>query len=393
MLQGLMDHSKSFTVVLTLVLAGTGCGSNTSIDAAIGTDAAEGTDAFSLDAAETDDASMPEDAGNDGGAPDAPPLPRTFVYATAGANTVTTFSINDATGVPTRLGTVDTGMLPEAIAVEPVGGFVYVANRSSNDVSAFAISDATGNLSSLGTIAAGMQPNSVAVHPSGRFVYVANAASNDISVYSVSATGTLTDAGRTVAGANPFDVIVSPDGAVLYVANASDSRIGAYTIDDTTGALTPLGTPVATVASSPHDVVVDPAGDFVYVPCLFDGVPYYEVGPTGTLSNLGTVMPGDGPIAAAIDPSGRSLYVLGNTSNDVTAFSLDDVTGVPTPGAAVATGASPTGIVIESSGRFAYVTAGGGVVTFAIDATTGALTAVGTPEPLTGSLTIASVTL
>lgn len=387
-----MDHSPKSLVGLFLVLVG-GCGSNTSIDASVSTDAAEAPDASSLDAADPgeDAAAPPEDAGTS--TPDAPARPRTFVYATNALNTVTTFSIDDATGAPTRLGSVDTGMQPDAIAVEPVGRFVYVANRNSNDVSAYAISDATGNLSPLGTVAAGTQPNSVAVHPSGRFVYVANAASNDISVYSVSATGTLTDAGRAAAGSNPFDVIVSPDGNLLYVANASDNRIGAYTIDDTTGALTPLGTPVSTVASSPHDVVVDPAGDFVYAPCLFDGVPYYEVGPTGMLSNLGTVMPGDGPIAAAIDPSGRSLYVLGNSSNDVTAFSLDDVTGVPTPGAAVATGSNPTGIVIESSGRFVYIVAGGGIVTFSIDAGTGALTQVGALEPLTSSLTLDSVTL
>jgi 6-phosphogluconolactonase (cycloisomerase 2 family) len=85
------------------------------------------------------------------------------------------------------------------------------------------------------------------VDPSGKFAYAANYSSSTISVYTIDqTTGALTLVGTPVtAGHGPYSVTVDPSGRFAYAANYHSGNISVYTIDQTTGALTTVGTPVA----------------------------------------------------------------------------------------------------------------------------------------------------
>jgi 6-phosphogluconolactonase len=121
-----------------------------------------------------------------------------FVYvatqnATPGsAGSVSTYTINAATGALTSMGTIAAGTDPVSVAVDPSGNFAYVPNFASNDVSMYTINSTSGALTLIGMIAAGLSPTSIAIHPSGKFAYVTNSGSNDVSMYSIGSTGTLT---------------------------------------------------------------------------------------------------------------------------------------------------------------------------------------------------------
>jgi 6-phosphogluconolactonase (cycloisomerase 2 family) len=57
-----------------------------------------------------------------------------------------------------------------------------------------------------------------------------------------------------IAGTAPESVTVDSSGRFAYVANAESNNISVYTIDQTTGALTAVGTPVA-AGTNPISVV------------------------------------------------------------------------------------------------------------------------------------------
>ena len=163
------------------------------------------------------------------------------------------------------------------------------------------------------------------------------------------------------------------------------------------GALAPIpGTLGSSHCLGSAGIAVDPSGKFIYMSggigspgrlCGFVIDPVTQawtpVEPAGATPNAtGTL-----PSAVAIDPSGRFMYVpggsIGGIGGNVTGFAIDSATGMPSPlpGSPYATSdGAPSSAVVDRAGRFLYVDQGsfdsGSIAVFAIDATTGALTAV-----------------
>jgi 6-phosphogluconolactonase (cycloisomerase 2 family) len=106
---------------------------------------------------------------------------------------------------------------------------------------------------------------------------------------------------------------------------------------------------------------------------------------TNELTTAGTFTTGNNPVAAAIDPGSRFLYVANSGSNTVTCYTVDSATGAATAiaGATVTTNFAPNGLAIDPLAGFLYVSTAfgnsGDVEGFSINAVTGALT------PLAGS--------
>jgi DNA-binding beta-propeller fold protein YncE len=251
--------------------------------------------------------------------------------------TISMYTINQNTGVlsPTTPATVPTGFLPQGIAIDPAGKFVYTANSDDNTVSMFTINQTTGVLSptSPATVltGAGTSPDSVTVDPTGKFAYVANQDNNTISMFTINSTsGVLTAATpATVAtGPSPFGVAVSPNGKFAYVPNngsggAITTGVSQYTINSTTGVLTP-NTPAAVAAgNAPAAVAVDPMSKFAYVVNRNDNtVSMYTINSTTgnltlnttTANTTGTISTGSQPYRINFDPSGLFLYVTNEQS-------------------------------------------------------------------------------
>src|SRR5947207_1067442 len=103
---------------------------------------------------------------------------------------VATFTNNVAvidTATNTVVASVPVGLVPQGVAANPAGTFVYVANGTSNNVSV--ISTATNTVTA--TVPVGLSPLGVAANPVLPFVYVTNTSSGNVSVIST-ATNTVT---------------------------------------------------------------------------------------------------------------------------------------------------------------------------------------------------------
>ena len=170
-----------------------------------------------------------------------------------------------------------------------------------------------------------------------------------------------------VVTGSPGTVTVDDVGAVVvtctnvgqfaYAANAGDNTISVYSIDSTTGALTPIGTPVPT-GTSPYAIAARGDGQYVYViNQISNNISVYAVNATsGALTPIAgsPFVAGSGPqaLAFASIPSGSYLYVANNSSNNLSAYSVDAGNGAlaPLSTATYATGTSPSAVSVSTTG-------------------------------------------
>ena len=227
------------------------------------------------------------------------------------------------------------------------------------------------------------------------FAYAANAGDNTISMYAMdSLTGALTAVGTPVAtGASPYAITGSPDRQHVYVVNEISNDISAYAVNATSGALTPIaGSPFA-AGTDPQALAFDASGAYLYVANHGSNTlsAYAVDASTGVLTPLATATyaTGTGPSAVSSDLSGQFVFVANNGgSNDISVFAITAGTGALTPvaGSPFAAGDNPHSLALTPVGAFDYSTeflytanfngTSSTISGFRVDASTGALTAL-----------------
>jgi len=253
----------------------------------------------------------------------------------------------------------------------------------------------------------GVDPQSIAVDSAGKFAYVANAGCNGgvagyVSMYTINpATGALASIGPPVSSLDysAESVTVDPSGKFAYVANAgddfsSDGSVVFYPINATTGALTSTGSIMGNCPGLcvPESVAVDPSGKFAYVPNgggESNGVAMYTINAkTGALTSTGMIPVGGFAVSVAVHPSCKFAYAA-NANNtpglagNVSMYTINATTGALTSIGTVAAGTifepNPIAMAVDPTGSFAYVANSGSndVSMYSINTTTGILTSIG----------------
>ena len=209
----------------------------------------------------------------------------------------------------------------------------------------------------------------------------------------------------TPGAVDPQSIAVDPAGKFAYVMNGGcnggvDGYVSMYTINPTIGALASIGPPVFThdYGSYPQTVTVAPSDKFVYVTDsgnVWDpdagSIAMYSINvTTGALTSAGTIYgncPGlCFPSSVVVDPSGKFAYVPsggGGFPFNVEMYNIDATTGALTSIGSIAAGTDPVSLAVDPSGKFVYVVnenygSAGNVSMYAINATTGALASIGT---------------
>ena len=327
-----------------------------------------------------------------------PAGPVQFCTVTNGTGTVTTATVNNIN-----------------VSCKNVGIHVFAANPfdgAAGTVAAFTINPATGAL----TAAAGSPyaatgtdfgPTALALDPGGTFLYVANQGTPPaaptpvgagIRTYGIGAGGVLTAGGVWAATGlsaqnSPDALVIDPAGPYLF-AGSNDTAgvctcgtVEGFTI--VAGVLTLINS--QTSGNVPFSVAVDPANKFVWAPNVFDGAISEYTLTAGSLSTPNFDGSMTNPYAVAVHPTGLFVYITDNTANTVQKFTYSATTGILTAaGAAVSTGApsKPQGIAIDPTGAFLYISDSGTgkVSAFTINAANGNLTAIaGSPFTASGT--------
>jgi 6-phosphogluconolactonase (cycloisomerase 2 family) len=308
-----------------------------------------------------------------------------FTFATAlSTGTAYAVSVKTQPSSPTQNCVVTTG-----------SGTVATSNVTDVAVActtaAFMIGGVVSELTGSGLVLQNNGGDDLPISASGPFTFstsISSGAAYDVTIKTQpSAPAQICSVGRgtgTIHAQGVANISIACGLHFAYVANAGDNTLSEYTVDSFTGALTAVGTPVATGAS-PHAISGSPDRHHVYV--VNEGsnnISAYSVNAgSGALTAI-TGSPfaaGTGPQALAFDPSGAYLYVANKGSNNISAYAVNASTGALTPlsTATYATGAGPSAISIDRSGTFVFVANNGGsndISVFAITAGTGALTPV-----------------
>lgn len=348
------------------------------------------------------------------GATCEPASPGEFAYALNG-DVVSMYTVDSCTGslMASTPATVATGstqgeIIPEDMVADPAGRFAYVANIVSNAVddatiSMYTINAGTGILTPTtpATVPTGFLPQGIAIDPSGKFVYTANSDDNTVSMFTINQTTgilTPTQPPTIAAGASPGFVTVDPSGRFVYVSNQNDETISMYTISPSTGILTPTSPATAPTGFSPFGVAVDPSGKFAYVPNPYDSrnsVSQYTINSvTGVLTpdTPSTAVAGNQPTAVAVDPSSRFAYVVNRLDNTISLFSIDPSTGDLTATGTMETGSSPFRISFDPSGKFVYVANESSAISIYSLGSNGMLTPAGTATTENGGSISVAIT-
>ncbi len=339
-----------------------------------------------------------------------------------GSSVIQTFSFNLNNGHVASVAnsTNDTGNqtcllngLPSSMVVDPAGQYSYVIMDTSSQCQNSQLGIAVLQIKSDGTIApvgnlvSDPNPVSLAMDAAGKFLFVAEGAGGVI-VYTIGSGGTLTAAGAAsvsgLASQTPNIAAVAatptvfpgtgingtqnsvcsagnnpPTSQFLYAVDSNNYVVWEFSVDTTTGALgTPQG--VSTVPSFVTDAVpvaaaVDPCDRFLYVSdslhnkinayticttVIANGICPFANGHLNDVSGSPFAVSGSanglGPLV--VDPYGNNVYVLGTLSNTLSGFKISPVSGsltALTP-ATVATGANPKSIVIRGDDNWMFVT-------------------------------------
>jgi 6-phosphogluconolactonase (cycloisomerase 2 family) len=213
-----------------------------------------------------------------------------FLYvANNVSGTISLFSIDSVTGELSSQGVAATATASgfnanQHIAITPDGAFLYllsyagpVAPITPASLTVYSIDAATGALTAGATIAP-VDATGLTIDPMGRFLYLRNVvavpamAETTLYPYSIDpATGAVTPLGiNLTVSSNGGSMLIDGAGHYAYLLGSfnltpADNHIDTFSIDQTTGALTTLGTPVVLPGLPPNGLASDAAGKFLFV--------------------------------------------------------------------------------------------------------------------------------
>ncbi|MEU8761394.1 lactonase family protein [Streptomyces sp. NPDC048659] len=241
------------------------------------------------------------------------------------------------------------GAAPTHLAL--AAGHLLTANYTSGSVSVLPLA-ADGSPGPVADVArhrgsgpvAGRQEaphaHQVLPDPSGRWVLAVDLGTDSVTVSALDpATGTLRPHGTTALrpGTGPRHLAFHPDGGHAYVLNELEPTVTVCRWDAAAGVLEALReTPVvpedATGDRYPSELVVAPDGRFLWAAVRgHDSLAVLALDASGEKAELTASVPcgGHWPRDLALGPSGRHLYAANERSGDVTWFTVDQETGLP----------------------------------------------------------------
>jgi 6-phosphogluconolactonase (cycloisomerase 2 family) len=132
--------------------------------------------------------------------------------------------------------------------LSPDGKFLYASNRLKADgIAIFSVNQETGLLTKVGYQLTGIHPRNFVMTPDGKFLLVACRDSNLVQIFSRDKeTGLLAKVGYQLTGIHPRNFVITPDGKFLLVACRDSNLIQIFSRDEKSGLLMDTGKRIET---------------------------------------------------------------------------------------------------------------------------------------------------
>ncbi|WP_122744280.1 lactonase family protein [Pseudomonas viridiflava] len=211
--------------------------------------------------------------------------------------------------------------------------FAYISSPADGLISQYQLDDASGALSLVEQTKAGDQVNPMALSPDGKALFAAlRAKPYQVVSFSIEpVTGHLKPLAQAPLAESLAYLSTDRSGRFLMGASYGADLLSVQPIDAQHRPSDSIQT--YKTGMHAHSVRTDPSNRFAYAGNLgVDRVLQYRLEPKdGKLVPIGegyvTVPENTGPRHLAFAPNGKFLYVVGEMSGTVTAFSIDDMTG------------------------------------------------------------------
>ncbi len=271
--------------------------------------------------------------GGGGGGGGSPPLEAPSDLSYSASSTRLLALVDAPPNVPTVQGQVSSWTiapaLPAGLLLDATSGTISGRPEATSPAKKYTVKASNAAGSTFFVL-------ELAVTGPAHFAYVANSGDDSISIYAADAhTGALEFHGYVHAPTGevaPKSLQVRPDGRYLYVANEGDgvspSTISVYSIAAENGLLKAQAPAVVGIAA--RDLVMSKSGEHLYVASYgSDAVHVLSVAPSdGALTPTGVPVPaGDGPVDLARDPDGRFLWAVNRLGGSISTYAIDATTG------------------------------------------------------------------
>ncbi|WP_122582445.1 lactonase family protein [Pseudomonas viridiflava] len=211
--------------------------------------------------------------------------------------------------------------------------FAYISSPADGLISQYQLDDASGALSLVEQTKAGDQVNPMALSPDGKALFAAlRAKPYQVVSFSIEpVTGHLKPLAQAPLAESLAYLSTDRSGRFLMGASYGADLLSVQPIDTQHRPSDSIQT--YKTGMHAHSVRTDPSNRFAYAGNLgVDRVLQYRLEPKdGKLVPIGegyvTVPENTGPRHLAFAPNGKFLYVVGEMSGTVTAFSINDKTG------------------------------------------------------------------
>lgn len=313
----------------------------------------------------------------------------TFTDSQSGAYRVSVLSQPDGQTCTVRDGSGSaTGAAITSVRVVCRGYTAYVAHAGDGALRSFRVGTG-GMLSALGSTATAIaSPSALVADPGGRSVWVAHLDSAALSSWLLADDGSLAGSSALAGSSNSYGLALSADRSVLYAADYGNASVTALGVLDS-GALTGLSGGTVAAGSNPQAVAASPTGSFVFAAnASGQSVSIYRssAGLLSLVQQVSVADQGSTPVALAVSPTGLHLFVLFSTSAKLASYGIDASSGALTLVGSQATGVQPRALALSPDGSHAYVANRGSATISQFSVSSGRLTALATPTVSTGNL-------
>ncbi|HKR83426.1 MAG TPA: beta-propeller fold lactonase family protein, partial [Terriglobales bacterium] len=232
-----------------------------------------------------------------------------------------------------------------SIVTDPTLHFLYSSDFNSEAVFGYSIDPITGNLTPLagspystGYVGFG-NGGALAIDPVGNFLFFTDSF-GDIVTFIRNSDGTLTPSAASVTydTNQPVQMVVDPAGKFLYASNHADypngGQISVFLIDTKMGALSPVAGSPFTFAqqnSEPWGLAMNSQGTYLFNALSnVNSVAALSVnGSTGGVTQVSgsPFQAARNPEQLILSPSGKFLYVGNTGSGGISTYSVDEILG------------------------------------------------------------------
>jgi 6-phosphogluconolactonase len=301
-----------------------------------------------------------------------------FVGSTDGM--VRVFTMDTSDGSLTPAGSLDTGSGLDFIAVGPDDRTVFVSFDES--VSAFTYDPTAESLTLLDSQTTHGAGTHVAVDPTGGYVFVAHYNEGALSFLPFSKQDGFGTAQSFTPGTNAHQVRVDAAGTHVYVPCLGSDWVAQYNLNPTNGTLTASTPPTAAAGNGPRHLDFHPSAPVAYVVNeLASAVQVFDVASNGLLTRRASdevFMSPDEAFHQSSDihvtPDGAYVYAVNRQPSELVRFRVEADHSLTRLGAAALSGVVRS-FGVDPAGEYLQVGGNDGrLAALRIDAATGAVT-------------------